>query len=158
MRHPLLAVPGPLRGASGPDGFGTGHPGYPPGVTSTTSQQELFRFLEDRFVCAQACTECAHACALRAGLVAPDGTEPHERVRSQGILCADVCDATCRALSEDHRMDEAALHAQLEWCRTVCLETAHALDRHPGAHETAAACRDCAKACTEFMATLVGTR
>lgn len=145
------------RGASARCRFGRARPGYPPGVTSPTSQQELFRFLEDRFACAQACTECAHACAVRAGLLEPDGTERHEAVRRKGIMCTEVCDATCRVLSEDHRTDEAALRAQLDWCRTVCLETAHALDGHPGARDTAAACRDCARACTEFMETLVGT-
>ena len=124
-------------------------------MTSTTSQQELFRFLEDRFACAQACTECARACALRASLVDPDGTEQQELLRRKGIMCAEVCDATCRVLSEDNRMDEAGIRVQLEWCRTVCLETAHTFDKHPGAEEAAAACRACAKACTDFMATLI---
>nr|WP_107429280.1 ferredoxin [Streptomyces sp. Amel2xC10] len=124
-------------------------------MTPQASSQELFRFLEDRFGCALACTECAQACALRAGLVDPHGSHDHEHLRRKGILCAEVCDATCRALSEDHQMSEAALRVQLEWCRTVCLETAHALDRHPGAEETAAACRTCARACADFMASLV---
>ncbi|MDQ0579151.1 hypothetical protein QF030_001329 [Streptomyces rishiriensis] len=147
--------------ASGPArGFRDAPPGYPAGVTSTTSQtyqtsqQELFRFLEDRFACAQACTECARASALRASLVDPDGTDEQALLRRKGIMCAEVCDATCRVLSEDNRLDEAGIRAQLEWCRTVCLETAHVFDRHPGAEESAAACRACATACTEFMETL----
>ncbi|MGW1783270.1 ferredoxin [Streptomyces sp. NPDC002143] len=123
-------------------------------MTSTTSQQELFRFLEDRFACAQACTECARACALRASLVDPEGTERDELVRRKGIMCAEVCDATCRVLSEDNRTDEAGIRAQLEWCRTVCLECAHVFDKHPGAEEGAAACRACAATCTDFLATL----
>ena len=57
---------------------------------TTTTQQELFRFLEDRFACAQACTDCARACALRASLVDPDGTEEQELVRRKGIMCAEV--------------------------------------------------------------------
>ncbi|MFF3851135.1 ferredoxin [Streptomyces sp. NPDC002328] len=123
-------------------------------MTTTASQQELFRFLEDRFACAQACTECARACALRASLVDPDGTEQQELVRRKGIMCAEVCDATCRVLCEDNRMDEAGIRVQLEWCRTVCLETAHVFDKQPGAEEGAAACRACAQACTDFLATL----
>ncbi|MDX3308726.1 four-helix bundle copper-binding protein [Streptomyces sp. NPDC054884] len=123
-------------------------------MTSTTSQQELFRFLEDRFACAQACTECARACALRASLVDADGTDRQALVRRKGIMCAEVCDATCRVLSEENRMDEDGIRAQLEWCRTVCLECAHAFDGHPGAEESAAACRACAQACTEFIRTL----
>ncbi|MBZ6082954.1 four-helix bundle copper-binding protein [Streptomyces olivaceus] len=133
-------------------------------MTSTTSsqrdqqdqqdQQELFRFLEDRFVCAQACTECARACALRASLVDPDGTENQELVRRRGIMCAEVCDATCRVLSEQNLVDEAAIRVQLEWCRQVCLESAHAFDEQPGAEESARACRACARACGEFLDTL----
>ncbi|MFJ8109510.1 ferredoxin [Streptomyces sp. NPDC096132] len=123
-------------------------------MTSTTSQQELFRFLEDRFACAQACTECARACALRASLQDPDGTEQQELLRRKGIMCAEVCDATCRVLSEENRMDEAGIRVQLEWCRTVCLESAHVFGKQPGAEATEEACRACARACTDFMATL----
>nr|WP_202558278.1 four-helix bundle copper-binding protein [Streptomyces sp. SID5789] len=114
----------------------------------------MFRFLEDRFACAQACTECARACALRASLVDPDGTENQELVRRRGIMCAEVCDATCRVLSEQNQVDEDAIRVQLEWCRQVCLESAHVFDAHPGAEESAQACRDCARACGEFLDTL----
>jgi hypothetical protein len=134
--------------------FGARVTGYPHRVTTTTSQKELFRFLEDRFACAQACTECARACALRASLVDPDGTQEQELVRRKGIMCAEVCDATCRVLSEQNRLDESGMRIQVEWCRTVCLESAHAFDRHPGAEDGAKACRECAQACTDFLATL----
>ncbi|MER5750184.1 ferredoxin [Streptomyces sp. NPDC002088] len=124
-------------------------------MASTRSQQELFRFLEDRFACAQACTECARACALRASLVDPRGTEGQEVVRRKGIMCAEVCDATCRVLTEQNDMDEAGMRFQLEWCRTVCLECAWVFDEQPSAEGSAEVCRACARACTEFMATLV---
>ncbi|MEU3663429.1 four-helix bundle copper-binding protein [Streptomyces sp. NPDC032940] len=123
-------------------------------MTSTTSQQELFRFLEDRFACAQACAECARACALRASLVDPDGSEHQELARRKGIMCAEVCDATCRVLSEQNQVDENAIRVQLEWCRQVCLEGAHVFDKQPGAEDSAEACRACARACGEFLATL----
>ncbi|KUO17815.1 four-helix bundle copper-binding protein [Streptomyces dysideae] len=123
-------------------------------MTTTTSQQQLVQFLEDRFACAQACTECARACALRASLVEPDGTEEQELVRRKGIMCAEVCDATCRVLSEQNLQDEAGIRVQLEWTRTVCLECAHVFDKWPGAEESAQACRDCARACTDFITTL----
>ncbi|MDF3301359.1 ferredoxin [Streptomyces tropicalis] len=121
---------------------------------STTSQQELVRFLEDRFACAQACSECARACALRASAVDPGGDGRPELVRRKGILCAEVCDATCRLLSEQNDQDEGAVRVQLEWCRSVCLETAQVLDGFPGAEQTARSCRACARACTDFMSTL----
>ncbi|MBG0857455.1 ferredoxin [Streptomyces spinoverrucosus] len=123
-------------------------------MTSTSSQQDVFRFLEDRFACAQACTECARACALRASLVDPDGTEDQELLRRKGIMCAEVCDATCRMLSEQTLVEEDGLRVQLEWCRTVCLESAHIFDGHPGAEDAAGACRASARACTEFLGTL----
>jgi hypothetical protein len=148
------AVGGANGTARGDTVFGGADRGYPNRVTSTTTQQELFQFLEDRFACAQACTECARACALRASLVDPDGTEEQELVRRKGIMCAEVCDATCRVLSEQNRMDEAGIRIQVEWCRTVCLEAAHAFDRLADTEDGAKACRECAQACTDFLATL----
>ncbi|CAL9365557.1 hypothetical protein SUDANB176_00761 [Streptomyces sp. enrichment culture] len=144
---------GKPRGTLGNTGFDRTGRGYPRDV-ATTSQEELFRFLEDRFACAQACTECARACATRASLVDPDGTENQELVRRKGIMCAEVCDATCRVLSEQNQVDEETLRVQVEWCRQVCLESAQVFDRCSGAERTAEACRACARACTEFLTTL----
>ncbi|MCW8096572.1 four-helix bundle copper-binding protein [Streptomyces tauricus] len=121
---------------------------------SVTELQELVRFLEDRFACAQACTECARACALRAGLADIDGPEDQQLIRRKGILCTEVCDATCRLLAEQATQSEDVLRSQVEWCRTVCLETAHVFDLGPGSEEGAQACRDCARACAEFLTRL----
>ncbi|MFF7475105.1 ferredoxin [Streptomyces sp. NPDC008092] len=125
-------------------------------MTWTSSRQDPYRFLEDRFACAQACTECARMCALRAGVRAPDGTADGEadRLRRTGIRCAEVCDATCRAVTEGPDRDADGLLVQLEWCRTVCLDCARAFEARPGAEPGAAACRACAAACTDFMAAL----
>ncbi|MFG2637288.1 ferredoxin [Streptomyces sp. NPDC048362] len=123
-------------------------------MTPSISQQQLYRFLEDRFTCAQACTECARTCAIRASLVDPDGSERQERVRRMGIMCAEVCDTTCRVLCEDTRQDEDAIRVRLEWCRSVCLDCAHAFDAYPGAESSAATCRACAEACSHFLETL----
>ena len=139
------------QGSGGFDGLVTG---YPRGVTSTTSQQELIRFLEDRFACAQACTECARACALRASLAEPGGPETQELLRRKGIMCAEVCDATCRVLSEQGHQDEEDIRAQVAWCRAICLEAAHVFDADPGGEEAARACRACARACSDFIETL----
>ncbi|MFF8864011.1 MULTISPECIES: ferredoxin [unclassified Streptomyces] len=120
-------------------------------MTTPTSQAQLYRFLEDRFTCAQACTECARACAVRASLVDPDGTERQERVRRLGIMCAEVCDATCRVLCEENHQDEEGIRVRLEWCRSVCLECAKAFDEYPGAESAAATCRACVDACSDFL-------
>nr|WP_202551674.1 four-helix bundle copper-binding protein [Streptomyces sp. SID8352] len=110
--------------------------------------------MEDRFACAQACATCGRSCALRASLVDPDGNEDQELARRKGIMCAEVCDATCRVLSEQNQVDEEAIRVQVEWCRQVCLETAHAFDGQPDAEESAEACRACARACDTFLTTL----
>lgn len=123
-------------------------------MTPTTSQQEPIRFLEDRFACAQACTECARACALRASLTEPGGRENQELLRRKGIMCAEVCDATCRVLSEQGRQNEDDIRAQVEWCRAVCLDAAHVFDADPGSEEAARACRTAARACDDFLRTL----
>jgi len=127
--------------------------GYPDRV-SVTELQELVRFLEDRFACAQACTECARACALRASLADLDGPEDQQLIRRKGILCAEVCDTTCRVLAEQVTQSEDSMRAQVEWCRTVCLETAHVFDLSPGSEESARSCRDCARVCSEFLTLL----
>ncbi|MFJ2902183.1 ferredoxin [Streptomyces sp. NPDC091279] len=123
-------------------------------MTFSASPQELFRYLEERFDCAQACGECARVCVVRAGLWESDGHAGQERVRRESIACADVCDATALMLSEEDRLDEAAILVQLDWCRSLCLETAHLLDAQPAAESTAEACRACARACTAFAALL----
>ncbi|WP_256642072.1 ferredoxin [Streptomyces murinus] len=123
-------------------------------MTQQVSPQQLYRFLEDRFSCAQACTECARACSVRVSLVDPGGPDCQERVRRLGIMCAEVCDATCRLLCEESRQDEEGLRGRVDWCRRTCLECARAFDGHPGAESAATACRACADACVDFLETL----
>ncbi|MEU8586063.1 ferredoxin [Streptomyces sp. NPDC048664] len=125
---------------------------------TTTSPHDVYRFLEDRFACAQSCTECARTCALRAGLAEPDeGPGAEELPRRSAIMCAEVCDATRRVLAqggEQGGWDEAAIRGQVEWCRAVCLEGAHLLDTDPDGAQAAHACRVCARACADFLGTL----
>lgn len=91
---------------------------------------------------------------MRASVLVPDGTERRDRVRRLGIMCAEVCEATCRLLFEEDRQDEEGIRVQLQWCRSVCLDCAHVLDGQSGAESAAGACRTCAGACTDFMASL----
>ncbi|MFI6277236.1 hypothetical protein [Streptomyces sp. NPDC050988] len=96
----------------------------------------------------------AHGSAPCARLAELGGPDDQQELRREGILCAEVCDATCRALAEQSTQAEAGMCAQVEWCRAVCLETAQVLDRSPGAEDSAQVCRDCARPCTEFLALL----
>ncbi|MGW4889071.1 ferredoxin [Streptomyces murinus] len=123
-------------------------------MTQQVSPQQLYRFLEDRFSCAQACTECARACSVRVSLVDPGGPDCQERVRRLGIMCAEVCDATCRLLCEESRQDEEGLRGRVDRCRRTCLECARAFEGYPGAESAATACRACADACVDFLETL----
>ncbi len=91
---------------------------------------------------------------MRAGLLDPDGTERQERVRRLGVMCAEVCDATCHVLGEQNWQDEEQIRVRLEWCRSVCLECAGAFDGQAGAESAAAACRTCADACSSFLESL----
>ncbi|MEU4085468.1 ferredoxin [Streptomyces aureus] len=110
--------------------------------------------MEDRFACAQACADCARSSALRASMMDPGGPKKRESARRSGILCAEVCEATCHVLSRQPAQDERTVRAQVEWCRDVCLECAEAFDGCPGAEAAARTCRDCARACEDFIATL----
>jgi hypothetical protein len=127
---------------------------YAPSEQSRQSWRESVQFLEDRFACAQACTECARVCALRASDMDPEGTGEQARLRRKGSTCAEVCDATCLVLSEQLRLDERGIRAQVEWCRAVCLECAEFCEDYAGAEDAAKACRECAQACADFLATL----
>ncbi|MEU6660133.1 ferredoxin [Streptomyces sp. NPDC046821] len=144
----------------------------------TVTPSPLVRFLEDRFACALACVECARACAARVSFVALEPAavtgdpraasclEEHleeqwrplrgGELRRRALLCVEVCDVTARLLSEDSWRDEHTIRVQVEWCRAVALECAHVCDRTPGPESDLCgdACRACARACTEFLATL----
>ncbi|WP_428956714.1 ferredoxin [Streptomyces sp. cg35] len=144
-----------------------------PALMTETPKDDLVRFLEDRFACAQSCAECARVGALFVSSVEPGPIVPpaHGPVRLAAerdagragvrhglrrtlLLCVEVCDATCRLLAEDAHQDEYALRLQVEWCRAVVLDGAHACDVVPDAAHCAEQCRACARACTDFLAIL----
>ncbi|MFE0171290.1 ferredoxin [Streptomyces sp. NPDC059002] len=110
--------------------------------------EDLVRYLEDRFACAQACDECVRTCAARQGPADP-GAMP--RLNS---VCADVCDATARVLSEQSDQDEQRVRIQVEWCRAVCFQCASLCDLRTPADRCVEACRRCVRACDVFLATL----
>ncbi len=120
-------------------------------------RQELVRYLEGRFACAQACEECARACARRR---LPD--EPCHASRLN-TACADVCDATFRVLAEPGEHGEPGERAgeyeervrvQVEWCRAICHQCAALCDTSTASARCAEACRRCARACDDFLAAM----
>ncbi|MFJ4686806.1 ferredoxin [Streptomyces sp. NPDC088789] len=118
----------------------------------TTPPREAVRYLEARFACAQACGECARACALRASVAVAQGARSREALRRTGVECAEACEATCGLLSAESEVTEDGLRLQVEWCRERCLESAAILAGPPGGTDTAAeGCRACARACADFL-------
>jgi hypothetical protein len=72
--------------------------------------------------------------------------------------CADICDATGRALSRHTGYDANITRSILEACATVCKACGDECDRHAGMHEhcriCAEACRRCERACRDLLAAL----
>ncbi|MFF2503628.1 hypothetical protein ACFVTY_09695 [Streptomyces sp. NPDC058067] len=198
--HPREAVPGAgtLAGTDARTARADTSPGADGGADAPPGQAALVRFLEDRFACALACVECARACALRVSFVelepatvqgGPGVTSSLEEqlrprrgaeLRRRALLCVEVCDATCRLLSEEAWRDEYTIRLQVEWCRAVALECARACDRttesdaeseagpdvewaaewrseselRSESESCGEACRACARACSDFLTTL----
>lgn len=116
-------------------------------------REALVRYIEDGFVCAQACAECATACLQPAGAAEPGA------VQRLDLQCADVCEHTSRMLSQHGRYDATVLRAQVELCAATCAACAEDYERladeAPGAAERAEACRRCEQACHAFLVNLV---
>lgn len=115
-------------------------------------RESLVRYIEDGFVCAQACAECATACLQPAGAAEPGA------VQRLDLRCADVCEQTSRMLSQHGRYDAPGLRAQVELCAATCADCAEDYERlaadAPGAAERAQACRRCEQACRDFLVNL----
>jgi hypothetical protein len=120
--------------------------------TEDRERQALVRFIEDAFVCAQACEECAAACLppLEAG-------EPESWTRLE-IRCADVCERTGRMLARNPGQDAAVLRSQVEQCALVCRShaelLAQAAESDESARERADSCLRCERACIDFLRSL----
>ncbi|MFW6690572.1 hypothetical protein [Streptomyces sp. MAR4 CNX-425] len=121
--------------------------------TDELGREALVRYIEDGFVCAQACAECATACLRPAGPAEPSAAQRLD------LRCADVCEQTSRMLTQHGRHDAPGLRAQVELCAATCAACAADYERlaatAPGAAERAAACRRCERACRDFLVNLV---
>lgn len=120
--------------------------------TEELERQALVRFIEDGFLCAQACTECASVC-----LRPPECAEPDAWNRLD-IRCADICEHTGRMLTQSSRYDAIGIRAQVELCAATCRACAEDYERLAGsdgaARERVEACRRCEEACTAFLENL----
>lgn len=120
--------------------------------TGELDRDALVRYIEDGFVCAQACAECATACLQPAGPAEPS---PVQRL---DLRCADVCEQTSRMLTQHGRYDAPGLRAQVELCAATCGTCADDYERlaatAPGTAERAEACRRCETACRDFLVNL----
>lgn len=100
--------------------------------------------------CAAAATNCADAFIRRDGSRAA----ALPCVRSCWN-CGDLCLSTARILGKRRERDSIVVRAAVEACRTACLVTAEACDRHAdellNCAATAKAARRCAAACTRLI-------
>ncbi|MFC7309576.1 hypothetical protein ACFQVC_35865 [Streptomyces monticola] len=122
---------------------------YPPLATVQAEPDEVIRFIEDRFVCAQACVECARACT--ATVPVPELGES----RRPDLKCAQVCETTRQFLSREDATDPEVHRGQVEYCADVCALCAAACERLAPVRDECArcaeACRRCERACREFL-------
>ena len=122
-----------------------------PDVTSELYRKALLAAIDATLDCAQACSTCASACLAERSVA-----DLRPCIRTD-LACADICEATARALSRQPTDDLATVRALLEACATVCAACAEECESHAAMHEH---CRICAKACSRCEQTcrdLLGT-
>ena len=105
--------------------------------------------IEASAACAQACTSCANS-----DLGEPDVADL-SRCTALCSICADVCDATVRVLSQPVHSDRSVWHLLLEACVRTCKSSAEECERHAAHHRHCAiclkACRACISACESLL-------
>lgn len=115
-------------------------------------RRALANCIDECFSCAQACTACADACLSEQAV-----SELVKCIRTNAD-CADICDATGRALSRHTGYDANLTRTILEACAAACKACGDECARHASAHEhcriCAEACQRCERACRELIATL----
>ncbi|WP_419999447.1 hypothetical protein [Streptomyces boninensis] len=120
--------------------------------TAEADRQTLVRFIEEAFVCAQACERCAAACLPAIG---PDEPEQWSRV---DVRCAEICERTARMLSRHPGFAAPELYAQVEMCANACAEQVDRLAPYVGSEGRATlqanACAECEKHCRDLLGSL----
>lgn len=119
-------------------------------VAPTFDRDPLARCIDACFDCAQACTTCADAC------LAEESVADLRRCIRLNLDCADICEATGRALSRQTEGDVATLKALLEACAQSCQVCGEECEGHAEHHRhcrvCADACRSCEESCKQLLA------
>ena len=115
-------------------------------------REVLVRCVEECFDCSATCTACADAC-----LGEPDVADMVRAIRLSAD-CADVCDATGRAVTRQTEPDRRLMRAAIETCIISCRACAEECDRHAAHHDhcrvCTEVCRSCEQACSDLLALL----
>lgn len=100
---------------------------------------------QDFVECIEACEEALHACQECASACIREGSAKEANCALLDLDCADICEATLKALARrsPHHGDFCAVCAHL--CRTCAAECAK--HDHDHCKRCAAACERCASAC-----------
>jgi hypothetical protein len=118
-------------------------------VELEVSVAEVADAIDASAACAQACVSCANSC-----LGEPDVADL-ARCTARCSICADVCDATVRVLSQPVHSDRSVWQKLLEACVRTCMSSAEECERHAPHHRHCAiclqACRACIKACETLL-------
>ena len=106
-------------------------------------QDALVACINACFECAQCCTACADAC------LAGDQVEKMRYCIRTDLDCADICDATGRALSRQTQPSVVLLRAMVEACRTACRVCGEECRKHGDKEEHCRICGECCHQCEQ---------
>lgn len=98
----------------------------------------LARVIDTVVECSQACTACADAC------LSENGVADLRRCIRANLDCADICDATARALWRQTGYDANVSRALLEACIAACAACMDECVQYASEYQY---CRVCAEAC-----------
>jgi hypothetical protein len=117
-----------------------------------TANEALARCIEQCFACALTCTSCADAC------LAEEQVTELVRCTRLNLDCADICDATGRALTRQTSSDPGLGRSILEACAEACRVCAQECEQHADHHEhcriCAESCRRCQQACDDLRSSI----
>lgn len=105
--------------------------------------EPILRFIEEAFICAQACIACADACLAEKGKPA---LVPCIRLNAD---CADTCETLGRLASRRTALNRDVLQGVIDVCAMACDRCADECERHAARHPHCAICADACRRCAE---------